>query len=52
MTDAEIADAIRLLLFVEDTDAFTPTLRRYLWALREIQRLRQALAAITKETSE
>lgn len=46
MTDDEIREAMHLLRFMEDTDAFTPTLRNYLWALGEVLRLRTALAAL------
>lgn len=45
MTDAQIRGALQLLSFMADTDAFTPTLERYRWALEEVLRLRAELVA-------
>lgn len=46
MNDAAIQKALRLLAFMENTDAFTSTLRNYQWALREVLRLRAILASL------
>jgi hypothetical protein len=45
MTDSEIERAMRLLLFMEPTDAWTTDLARYKWALLEVLRLRAILDA-------